>query len=183
MSLTTGTHRFGPGSGRLLVRTNRTGLGRKVGHDLTIEVRRWVAEATADTADPESSSVTLDAEVDSFEVVEGVGGVKPLTDGDRAEIRKILREKVLHSGRYPTIAFRSTAVTGMPEAFTVQGDLTIMGETHPVTVQGRLDGDRLRGSATVTQSRWGVKPYSAFFGTLKLADQVEVEFDFAAPTA
>lgn len=29
------------------------------------------------------------------------------------------------------------------------------------------------------QTRWGVRPYSAFLGALKLADEVEVEFNVA----
>ena len=48
-------------------------------------------------------------------------------------------------------------------------------------VRAELEGDRVRGGATVTQSRWGIKPYSAFFGALRLADDVEVEFDVRLP--
>lgn len=39
------------------------------------------------------------------------------------------------------------------------------------------DADRYRGSATVTQSAFGIKPYSGMFGTLKVRDAVQVEFD------
>ena len=53
-----GAYRLGPESGRLLVKTTRTGLGAKAGHDLTIEVTRWHGHATVDTADPANSSVT-----------------------------------------------------------------------------------------------------------------------------
>jgi polyisoprenoid-binding protein YceI len=179
----TGTHALGPDTGRLLVRTGRSGLGRKAGHDLTIEVTRWSGEAVIDTSDPARCAVTLEAEVGSFEVREGVGGVRPLTDADRAEIKKVLREKILRAGEYPMIMFRSTAVTGAPESFTIDGELTIMGETRPVTVRGRIADGRASGSATVVQSHWGIKPYSAFFGALKLADEVGVEFDVELPGA
>jgi polyisoprenoid-binding protein YceI len=59
---------------------------------------------------------------------------------------------------------------------TVAGDLTIRGETQPVTVSAEITDDRVHGSATVTQTRWGIKPYSAFLGALKIADEVGVEF-------
>ena len=36
---------------------------------------------------------------------------------------------------------------------------------------------RLAGSATLKQSDWGIKPYSALFGTLKVADEVTVSID------
>jgi len=83
-----GAYRFGPELGRLLVHTTRTGLGAKAGHDLTIEVTRWHGRATVDPATPANSSVTVEVDADSFEVRTGTGGVKPLSDADRAEIHK-----------------------------------------------------------------------------------------------
>lgn len=179
MSISDGTYKAGPENGRLLVKTTRTGLGAKAGHDLTIEVTSWRAEVTLDTAEPARSAVSLTADVDSFEVREGTGGIKPLTDSDRADIKKTVREKVLNTGRYPTIAFASTSVAGTPESFAIEGDLTISGTTQPVTVHGSITDDRAKGEAQVVQSRWGIKPFTAFLGALKLSDEVKIEFDAA----
>lgn len=181
MALSKGEYSLGPPSGRLRLKTGRSGLGRKVGHDLTIEVTRWSATATVDPDEPANSAVTAEIEVGSFEVIEGTGGVKALTSADRAEIVTVIRDKVLHTRSHPLITFRSTSVAGASESFTVEGDLTIRGVTRPVTVHGRLSGDRLIGNATVVQSNWGIKPYSALFGQLRVADPVEIEFD--APIA
>jgi polyisoprenoid-binding protein YceI len=175
MAVPDGVYRIGPESGRLLVRTARTGLGAKAGHDLTIEATRWHGEVTVDAAEPANAAVSLDVEVDSFEVREGTGGVKRLTDSDRRDIKKTIRQKILHTDRHPTITFRSTRVEGTPEAVTVAGDLTITGRTNPITVHGRVDDGRLHGTATVVQTRWGIKPYTGFFGALKLRDEVEIE--------
>ncbi|MEV5747966.1 YceI family protein [Actinoallomurus sp. NPDC052308] len=183
MALRTGTYALGPDSGSLLLRTSRSGVGRKVGHDLTIEVTRWSGEAAVDPTDPASLSVNVDAEVDSLRVREGTGGVKPLTDSDRAEIEKNAREKILHAGAHPLITFRSSGAQGTPESFTLTGELTIMGRTRPLTVRGGVADDRVRGRATVVQTQWGIKPYSALLGALKLADEVEVEFDLALRAA
>lgn len=177
VGVTSGSYTLGPESGRLIVNTTRTGLGAKAGHDLTIEVTRWHGDATIDVADPAGSSVTVEVDAGSFEVREGTGGIKPLTDSDRREIKKNLQEKVLHVERHPAITFRSTRISGTAESFRVEGDLTIVGVTRPVTLQGLLTEDRVRGSATIVQTRWGIRPYSAFFGTLKLSDDVEVRFD------
>ncbi len=183
MDITAGTYSLGPESGRLLVRTTRTGLGAKAGHDLTLEATRWRGEAVVDTADPSTSSVAVELEAASLEVREGTGGVKPLSDSDRREIVKNLREKVLHTARHPTITFRSTRVGGTAESFYVEGDLTIAGVTRPVTVEGLLADGRVRGSVMVVQSRWGIKPYSALFGALRLSDEVGVWFDLALTPA
>ena len=180
MTIAEGTYRLGSQSGRLLLRTGRAGVGAKAGHDLTIEVTRWDGSAVVNTADPARTSGTVTVDVGSFEVVAGRGGVKPLTGSDRVEIARTVRENILHTARYPTITFTSTGVEGTPESFMVRGDLTIVGVTQPVSVSGVVAADgRVRGMAGVTQTRWGIKPYSALFGALRLADEVVVEFDLA----
>ena len=180
MGVANGSYLVGPQSGRLLVKTARTGLGAKVGHDLTIEVTRWhgnVVIDAANPANPANSSVTVEVDVDSFEVRQGTGGVKPLTDADRADIKNTLRGKILNTGQHPTITFGSNQVSGTAESFRIDGDLTIVGVTQPVTVEGQLAEGRALGSAVIVQSRWGIRPYSAFLGALKLRDEVEVQFD------
>lgn len=176
-----GSYRLGPRAGTLLLRTGRTGLGRRAGHDLTIEATRWEADAVVNAEDPSQSSVMLTIEVDSLEVREGTGGLKPLTDSDRADIKTTIGEKILRIADHPAITFSSSQVTGTGDAFQISGHLTIMGQARPVTVFGGIDAGRIRGHATITQSQWGIKPYSAFAGALRLADNVTVEFDLAAP--
>jgi polyisoprenoid-binding protein YceI len=165
--------------GRLLLKTSRAGLGRRAGHDLTIEATRWSGQAVVVVNEPERSSVSVTVETGSLEVREGKGGLKPLTGADRAEIKRTLgTQALLHTAEHPAITFGSTRVVGTPESFEIVGDLTIKGRTHPVTVYGNSDGDGLlRGWATVTQSMWGIKPYTAFLGALRVADEVRVEFE------
>lgn len=178
MALRGATYRVGPESGRLVVKTGRTGLGARAGHDLTIEATRWAGDVTVNTADLAQSSVRVDVDVDSWEVREGVGGVKPLSDSDRAQIKRISRDEVLRAAEHPQIMFRSTRVAGSLESFVIDGDLTIGGMTRPVTVRGTLSTDgRVRATANVVQTQWGIKPYSALLGTLKVADEVVVEVD------
>ncbi|MGL1687223.1 YceI family protein, partial [Vibrio parahaemolyticus] len=66
------------------------------------------------------------------------------------------------------ITFRSTVVTPQADAFTVNGELELVGRTRPAAFTLSSAGDRITGSATVTQSNWGIKPYTALFGTLKV---------------
>lgn len=175
MTVPDGVYPIGPESGRLLVRTARTGLGAKAGHDLTLEATRWHGQVVIDAAELANSAVTLEVDVASLEVREGTGGVKRLTDSDRGDIQRTMRQKILHTDRHPSITFRSTRVEGTPDAVTVAGDLTITGKTNPITVHGRIDDGRLHGTATIVQTRWGIKPYTGFFGALKLRDEVEIE--------
>jgi polyisoprenoid-binding protein YceI len=177
--VTADDYRFGADTGRLLIRTYRTGLGSRAGHDLTIEATMWQGTAQIG-ADPSASSVALVVDADSFEVREGRRGFKPLTAADRAGIRKTIRE-LLDTARYPAITFGSTALRGAQRDLLVDGQLTIRDATHPVTVRGSIEessGDRrLRATAQVVQSQWGIKPYSAFLGALKLRDDIDIDVD------
>ena len=96
--------------------------------------------------------MTIQVDAESFQVRQGTRGVKPLTDADRAEITKTLKQ-VLHTAQHPTITFRSRRVDGSAGSFSLDGELTIMGITRPVTVQGGVTDGRVVGGATVVQSR------------------------------
>ena len=177
MGSTIGEYAFGPETGRLVLEAARAGAAARAGHDLLIEVTRWHGEAVIDTADPAACAVSVTADAGSLAVRRGSGGVKPLTDGDRAEIERTIRERILQAARHPQITFRSARVTGTPGSFRATGPLTIMGVTRDVEVTGSLSGGRAHGTAVVTQSRWGIRPYSAFLGALRVADDVVVRFD------
>src|SRR5262249_39360634 len=79
MTLDTGSYRLGPQAGRLLLKTGRTGFGRRAGHDLTIEATRWQADVVVNTAEPGQSSVTVPVEADSVAAREGTGGAQAPT--------------------------------------------------------------------------------------------------------
>jgi polyisoprenoid-binding protein YceI len=65
---------------------------------------------------------------------------------------------------------------GAGEGLSVSGELELAGARRPIAFELTADGDgRLAGAATVKQSAWGIKPYSALFGTLKVVDEVIVE--------
>ena len=174
-----GDYRFGADTGRLLIRTYRTGLGSRAGHDLTIEVADWQGTATVGP-DAAASSVALRIDANSFEIREGHGGIKPLTDADRANIRKTIRD-LLDTARYPSITFESTGLRGAGPDLSAEGELTIRAAAHPVGARGSIDESsgkpQLRATAQVVQSEWGIKPYSAFLGALKLRDTVDVDVD------
>lgn len=178
MTPPTGQFTLGPPSARLFVMTSRTGLGARVGHDLTIEVTRWSARVSVPDPDMTTSSVSLAADAGSFVVRQGAGGVVPLSDADRAEIERTIREKILVPDVHPTITFESTAVRATGDEAEIDGDLTVMDVTRPLTARVRIEDDgSVHGRAAVAQTDWGIKPYSAFFGALRLADEVAVEID------
>jgi polyisoprenoid-binding protein YceI len=171
-----GTHRLGPDNSTLSVRTGRGGAAAKAGHDLVIAVTSWEAMLEVGE-DPDATSIGLTADAGSLRVQKGTGGMQALGDDDKANIRQTIDDEVL---KRQDIVFRSTSVQPAADGsrLSVQGDLTLAGTTQPIAfdlVTGE-DGT-LAATAVVTQTRWGIKPYSALFGALKVLDDVEVALD------
>ncbi len=169
-------HRLGPDNATLSVRTGRTGAAAKAGHDLVIRVTSWEA-ALGVGEDPAKTSVELTADATSLRVHEGTGGMQALTDDDLANIHETIDDDIL---RHQDITFRSTRVRGAPggSPVTVEGDLTLVGKSQPIEFDLAIGEDgTLSASAVVKQTAWGMKPYSALFGTLKVEDEVEVVLD------
>ena len=164
---------LGPDDGTLSVRTGRGGAVAKAGHDLLIHVTAWSA-----TLDLDAPSLVLDADSTSLRVREGTGGMQSLDDGDLANIETTINDEVLLRR---DIGFRSTSVSGEGEELNVAGDLTVFGTTRPIAFELAVTGGRVRGTAVVKQTDFGIKPYSALFGALKVADEVRVEIDAALP--
>ena len=174
----TGNFRLGPDTGRLVIKTGRAGFAARAGHDLTIEVTRWSARVEVPAEENGGlAAATVSAELDlgSLEVREGTGGVKPLTDGDRREIKKTM-SGILGDG---TATFASSRI--IPSGASggaIEGTATLSGKTQPARLQVTSPGPgRYRGTATLAQTAFGIKPYVGFFGALKLRDEVGLEFE------
>jgi YceI-like domain len=165
VTIPAGTYRFGPDDATLSIRTGRTGAAAKAGHDLLLHVTAWEGTVTA-------TEIELSADGGSLRVQEGTGGIQALGDDDKTDIAKTIDDEVLK--RQP-ITFRSTALRPADGGVTVEGDLTLLGATRPVTAQVTIAADGALGAtATIRQTDFGMKPYSTLFGALKVADEVVV---------
>jgi hypothetical protein len=148
---------FGPRNARLEVHTHREGAASRVGHDLVLEVGKWWA--TLERGD--RVRIELAADPGSLRVAGAHGGVTPLTDRDRRQIAERIG-KILGPNE---IRFHADGLES--------GELTLVGQTRPLAFAVDSE-DPVSARATVTQSDFGIKPYRAMLGQLRVADQVEV---------
>jgi polyisoprenoid-binding protein YceI len=180
MPIMPGAHKLGPENAALQVKTERRGAASMAGHDLTIDVTSW--DGTLEVGeDPERFSLNLRVDAGSLRVKEGTGGVQALGEDDKVEIKQTIEDEVL--GTQP-IEFNSTEVEPLDggRRLRVSGELTMHGNTRPLDVVLNVSPDgQVSGRATVTQSNWGIKPYSGLFGTLKVRDEVEVVAEASLP--
>ena len=85
--------------------------------------------------------------------------MKALGDDDKANIEETIRKEILK---------------GKPISYA-EGQLTLNDQTHPIAATVTDAG----GEAVITQTQWGIKPYSALFGALKVADDVTLQATLA----
>ncbi|MGH9120681.1 MAG: YceI family protein [Acidimicrobiales bacterium] len=114
--------------------------------------------------------------------------VRPLKS-DRSYRDRYVQGRILETGTYPTVDFVPTSAAGLPAvlpatgdfAFTVTGDLTVRGTTHPVTwdVTARTVPGGFTGSASTkfTFADFALsKPNVPI--VLSVADTIKLEYDF-----
>ncbi len=147
----------------VLVFTFKEGALSALAHDLKIKVTRCALVTTDD-------SVTATFEANSLRVVcpqkEGRDNPGVLPTMLYGEIEKNIVKDVLEAAKFPEVKFASTQVT----ASEVVGQLTL----HGVTRQIRCARDGQSIQVRLDQRDFGIKPYSAMFGTLKVKPELNI---------
>ena len=110
-----------------------------------------------------------------------------VSDKDRAEIQStMLGPKVLDQEKYPEIHFRSSRIEQTsPQHYRVAGTLELHGAKQEITFEVTGGPEHFHGTTKLKQSDYGIKPISLFGGSVKVKDELELEFDVytAAPAA
>lgn len=152
----------------ITVYAGASGVFAAFGHEHEI-----AAPIAAGTVDPAGRRVELRVDAAALRVRDPKASEK-----DRAEIQKtMLGPGVLDAERHPEIRFESTAVETAGNGWTVRGNLTLHGETKPVTVEVREKGDHYIGSARVRQTMFGIEPIKVAGGTVRVKDELRIDFD------
>src|SRR5512146_561922 len=100
---------------------------------------------------------------------------KDLTPEQQAAVQRTMQDKVLEAETYPDISFRSTSVKKTASAaWSVTGELTLHGQTRPVTATVLNAGDKYVGRCRIKQSSFGIRPVSAGAGLVKVKDELDI---------
>ncbi len=148
----------------VLVYTFKEGALSALAHDLKIKVTKLRLELGED-------SVTATFDAASLKVVcpqkDGRDNPGLVPRAVYSEIEKNIVKDVLDAAKFPEVRFASTQVTDT----WVVGQLTLHGVTREVRCARKPGGIV---EARVDQRDFGIKPYSAMFGTLKVKSEVVV---------
>src|SRR6185312_2796848 len=136
------------------------GLASSFGHDAVLRV----TSLSLDVGDDDG--ITADFDAGSLRVVDDI------SDSNRAEIEKNA-VKTLEAQKYQRIEFRSVSVKRDGDRARIEGDLTLHGVTNSITVNAQNDGKNWNAKITLDQRDYGIKPFSAMLGALKIKPNVE----------
>jgi polyisoprenoid-binding protein YceI len=171
--------------GRVIVHVLKRGIFSGLAHDHHFEVTDWSARASIDEDRLEATSVEVALSARSL-----VDRQEALSEADRRKVnRQAAGPEVLDAAAHPTILFRSERFEVSPgrapgrAAGTLHGTLSLRGVSRParVELQAERDGERwrVRGSARVKQSDFGIRPFSGFGGTVGTKDELRIELAIA----
>lgn len=140
------------------------------------EVEAPIAEGTVDEA---AGRVKFVVESQRMKVLDPQ--MKPER---RAEVQqRMLGPDVLDVSRFPRISFESNSVERHGnDALVVHGQLSLHGVTQPMVVNVRRENGSYRGKCTLKQREFGIAPISIAGGTVKVKDELQIEFDIHTAT-
>jgi polyisoprenoid-binding protein YceI len=102
-----------------------------------------------------------------------------ISDKDRGEIQSnMVGAPVLDAERFPEIVFRAdNAASSGSGAWTVNGSLTLHGQTRPVALTVREAAGHFTGVSRLKQSDFGITPIKVAGGAVRVKDEIQIEFD------
>jgi polyisoprenoid-binding protein YceI len=157
-----------------LIFTFKDGLLSKVAHDLKLRVTRF-------SVDVDISAPSVVAELDPRSLVvlatvhDGKEDPAGLSDADKQKIASQIQKDVLEVEQHGRIRFTSRSVQRRADGgYSITGDLELHGTTRSISFDTRLTGDKQLAEVELHQPDYGIVPFKAMLGTLKVKPDVKV---------
>ena len=168
---------FDATAGECFVFTYKEGVLARVAHDLKLRCGRFSV-----TLEDDRVEATFDPS--SITVMHALKHGKPnpggLSDKDKRQIVDNMKKSVLDLKRHPEIRFRSTEVSRDGNALRVTGELSLNGTTRSLTATARRVDGRWTVEVDLNQPDFGIKPYAALMGAIKIKPRVKVRLTVPA---
>jgi YceI-like protein len=157
-------------SSTITVRVFKSGLFRAFADNHVVQAP--VAEGSVE--DSATPHVELVVDASQMRVLD-----PNLSPKDRDDVQaRLLGPEVLDTNRFAQIRFRSIAVKPLEkDRWLVRGDLELHGQIHPISIRVARENGHYKGSTPLRQTEFGITPISIAGGTVRVKDEVTVEFD------
>ncbi|MFA9460327.1 YceI family protein [Thiohalorhabdus methylotrophus] len=178
-------YRVDPCLSRVTIRVSAGGPLAELGHNHVVSTRElhgYVLDPAAGGSGRTDIYVPVTAlEVDKPRLVEEAGFDTELSEQEKAQTRYNMLAEVLEAHKYPYVRIHATPAPDSPtppEALTV--DLTIHGETQtrrvPVRMRRTEDWLEVRGRLSVRHEDFGMEPFTALAGQLRVKEELDLRF-------
>ena len=181
----TRTYTIVPSESSFWVFAGKTGLFSALAHDHEIGVKSFSGRVVVPAAGAGGGSLEIEVDAPSLAVLD-----KKPSEEDKKKIFDSMHNEVLESAKYQKITFKSVSVSDVKQTgndaynFVVNGDVTLHGVTKriAVPVAATVTPQQLRatGKYTLKQTDYGIRPYSAAGGTVRVKDEVVINFNIVA---
>jgi polyisoprenoid-binding protein YceI len=168
----------------LTILVGKAGALRGLGHEHVVAVKSFSGEAHISPNALNRASFALEIEAGSLSVAD-----EGISDKDRMEIERSMKEKVLDVSRFPKISFQSVSITDIKptangQTALLDGHLTLNGVTNQVRMPAAItvtpEQLRVSGDIMIKQTDFGIKPYSTAGGTVKVRNELKIRFSVVA---
>jgi polyisoprenoid-binding protein YceI len=152
----------------LTIHVGKTGAFSAMGHEH--EIHAPIHSGTAEIGAHPAVEIHVNAR--ELRVLD-----KDASENERAEVQKtMLGPEVLDSEAHQEIVFKSTAADAAGQGrWTLHGNLTLRGQTRPVSVEVTVQNGRYTGETTVKQTDFGITPPGK--AGVRAKDEVKIAFD------
>ena len=145
----------------------------RMAHDVEFVVERLTLRETENRVDVAFETASLRV---TGALAHGRLDPTLLDASQRAEIERNVRTQVLKTDQFPRGRFDGEFdATQVP--VPVRGMLELLGKRQPVSFELVRQGDSFAGELTIVPSRWGIAPYRALLGALKLQDTAVIRIE------
>jgi len=159
---------------KLIVHVSKAGLFSAFGDNHEV-----AAPISAGSVDEAARKVTFVIEAARLKVLD-----PQLASDKREQVQqRMLGPDVLDVAHFAQIRFESTTVSGANDRWNVEGQLSLHGATRPIVLNVRQENGHYIGACTIKQRDFGITPVSVGGGTVKVKDELKIDFDVVTKVA
>jgi len=152
------------------------GLLSRIAHDLRLHI-----EAEGVQIQRSGAEVSAELEPDRFIVDGAINNGQldrdALSPRDRNKIVGTVRGEILKTSQHPMIRFKGTVREQGEHVLELAGELELAGLRRPLAFVATREDGRIKARLTLRPTTWGIRPYKALAGAIRLQDRVVIELD------
>jgi polyisoprenoid-binding protein YceI len=154
---------------KLLIHVSKSGVFSGFADNHEVEAR--IAEGSLDAT---SGQLRLSVDSRQTKVLD-----PQMSPDRRTQVQeRMLGPEVLDSNRFPEIVFESSNVKRNQDgSVQVDGRLSLHGVTKPISIVALEAGGGYAGTFALKQRDFGITPVSIAGGTVKVKDELKIEFE------